>query len=384
MRNGGGSYNIFLSHSRRQKPWVRRIVAFLREQGLKVFFDEDSIIPGENIVIALEDAIESSEVLVLVLSRSSVYSNWVAFETTLRIYSDPLNSRRRLVPILIEPVDRTLIPSSVRQLDTVDLTDPANREIEFLHFLRSLGVANVGPGQLPPWPEPSAIEELHIADINSVTQWKWNGRQLLEKLISIDYEIFEELTPEQEGHTSQWAPVFLDHPDTWRLLVTSTNEIVGYWHFVPLFEADFQRAIRGELRDSEITSDKVRLFELPGRYPIYFVSFGLLPRFRRTKGYKLLLYSLFDVLLQLAKDEILLDQVCANAYSSSGDSLCKSFGLTHVGPHSEKGNIYASTIPAILGSDICVGYRDLKELIALYEEASLLARNKKNVRTAIP
>jgi hypothetical protein len=375
------TYNIFLSHSRRQKPWVRHIVGFLRDRGLRVFFDEDSITPGENIVIALEKAIESSEVLVLVLSRSSVYSKWVAFETTLRIYSDPLNATRRLVPILIEPVDRTLIPSSVRQLDAVDLTDPNNREIEFRHFLRSLGLPDVGLGQLPAWPEPSGIEELHIADLDTVSQWQWNGRQLLEKLIAFDYEILHELTPEQEGHASQWAPVFLDHPDTWRLLITPANEIVGYWHFVPLFDDDYCRAMRGQLRDSEITTDKIRLFEFPGTYPVYFVSFGLLPRFRRTKGYKLLLDSLFDVLFQLAKDGIFLDQVCANAFTLSGDSMCKSFGLKCVGPHLEKGNIYCSTVSEILKSDICAGYKDL---IALYKSTLVSAGSKKHIRTAVP
>jgi hypothetical protein len=376
-----GTYNIFLSHSRKEKPWVRRIVGFLRDRGLSVFFDEDSITPGDNIVIALENAIESSEVLVLVLSRSSVYSKWVAFETTLRIYNDPLNTTRRLVPILIEPIDRTLIPSSVRQLDAVDLTDPTNREIEFLHFLRSLGLRDVDFKQLLPWPEPSGIEELHIADLSVVSQWHWSGRQLLEKLIALDYEILHELTPEQEGHASQWAPVFLDHPDTWRLLITPANEIIGYWHFVPLFEEDYCKAMQGRLRDSEITTDKIRLFELPGRYPIYFVSFGLLPRFRRTKGYKLLLDSLFDVFFQLAKDGILLDQVCANAFTPSGDSMCKSFGLKFVGPHLEKGNMYCSTVSEILESNICTGYR---ELITLYKAALLSTGDKKHVRTAIP
>jgi hypothetical protein len=338
-----------------------------------VFFDEDSIIPGENIVVALERAIESSQSLVLVLSRSSVFSKWVAFETTLRIYEDPDSSLRRLIPILVEPVDRTLIRPTVRGLDAVDLTDPRTREAEFLHFLKSLGVGDVGAAQLPPWPEASGIEELYIADIRNVTDWNWSGDQLLERLISLDYEIFQELTPEQEGHVSQWAPVFMDHPDTWRLLITPGNEIVGYWHFVPLFEDDFQSALRGELKDGEITTDKVRLFELPGHYPIYFVSFGLLPRFRRTKAYKLLLNSLFDVLHDLAKDGIFIDQVCTNAFSLSGEAMCKTFGLTCLRPHSDRGKVYIGSVISMLQLEVCQGYRELR---ALYAGRSSIPGNK--------
>jgi len=376
-----GHYDIFLSHNHRQKAWVRHIVGFLRNHGLKVFFDEDSISPGEDIVSALEHAIESSEILVLVLSRSSVFSKWVAFETTLRIYEDPQGSTRRLIPILVEPIDRTLIRSAVRRLDAVDLTDPSTRELEFLHFLRSLGLPDVGSGQLPPWPDPSGIEELHIADLDNVTQWNWNGQQLLEKLISIDYEIFHELTPAQEGQASQWAPVFLDHPDTWRLMITPANEIVGYWHFVPLFDDDYHRAIKGELRDSEITTDKVRVFELPGRYSIYFVSFGLFPRFRRTKGLKLLVDSLFDVLLGLARHGIFVEQICANAFSDSGEGLCKTFGMKYLAKHKERGNIYVATLAEILELDVC---REYTELIALYHNHSSASGDDQKVRTSIP
>lgn len=374
-------YDIFLSHNHRQKSWVRRVVVFLRQRGLKVFFDEDSVNPGEDIVTALERAIDSSEVLVLVLSRSSVFSKWVAFETTLRIFEDPESSLRRLIPILVEPIDRTMIRPSVRRLDAVDLTDPTTREMEFLHFLRSLGISDVCPSQLPPWPEPSGVEELYIGDLSKVTQLGWTGIQLLEKLISLDYQMFEDITPEQEGHASQWAPVFLDHPDTWRLLLTPANEIVGYWHFVPLFDDDFKHATNGILRDSEITTDKVRVFELPGSYPLYFVSFGLMPRLRKTKGYRLLVNSLFDVLLELAKEGIFINQICANAFTPSGESLCKTLQMKYLHPHAERGKVFMTTLNDILRLEICQEY---KELIVLYQRSLSFSSDDKQVRATIP
>jgi len=369
-------YDVFLSHNRRQKSWVRRVVAFLRERGLTVFFDEDSISPGEDIVPALERAIESSKSLVLVLSRSSVFSKWVAFETTLRLYEDPDSTLSRLIPILVEPVDRTLIRPAVRRLDAVDLTDPRTREMEFLHFLKSLGILNVEHDQLPAWPEPSGIEELYIADIRNVTHWGWTGSQLLEKLIALDYLVFEELTPEHEGHAGQWSAVFMDHPDTWRLMITPDNEIVGYWHFVPLFRDDFECAVRGELKDSEITTDRVCLFEFPGSYPIYFVSFELLPRFRRTKAYRLLLDSFFDVLLTLARDGIFIEQVCANAFSSSGEAMCKTFKLSYVRPHTERGKIYLGDVPHLLKSGSWDGLVPLRKA---YAERSSAPSNEEHV-----
>jgi hypothetical protein len=374
------AYDVFVSHNRRQKPWVRHIANFLREKGLKVFFDEDSINPGEDFILALERAIESSETLVLVLSRSSVFSKWVAMETAQAIYEQMSSPHHRLIPILIEPVDKTLIRPGIRRLDPVDLTDPRTRESEFLHFLRSLGLSDVPATQLPPWPEPSRLEELRVTDFTDVMEWNWSGPQLLEKLISLDYKMFDELTPEQEGSVSQWAPVFVDHPDTWRLLTTPNHEIVGYWHFVPLFDEDFQRALCGELRYAEITTDRVRVFEFPGSYPIFLVSFSLLPGFR-TRGYKLLFGSLLDVLLELAKERVFVDQICANAFSAAGDSLCKTFKMTCLGTHIERGKIYVTNTNDALQHEFC---QDYKELRTIYLTRSDSSGNDQEIRAAVP
>ena len=375
------TYDVFVSHNRRQKPWVRHVVSLLREKGLRVFFDEDSINPGEDFTLVLERAIESSGTLVLVLSRSSVFSKWVAFETAQAIYEQLDSPLHRLIPILVEPVDRTLIRPSIRRLDAVDLTDPISREAEFRHFLKSLGLPDAASAPLPPWPQPSGVEELHIATLDNVVSWNWTGEKLLEKLIALDYQLLDELTPEQEGHVSQWAPVFLDHPDTWRLLITPGNEIIGYWHFVPLFENDLQQALQGKLLDSEITTDKVRVFELPSHYSIYFVSFGLLSIYRKTKAFKLLLNSLFDVLLDLAKDGIFVKEVCANAFTDSGAALCKTFGMTYLVPHTEHGKIYITSMVDVLRLDICNEY---SELATLYRNHFGLSGSNEKVRTAIP
>src|SRR5205085_4551924 len=138
----------------------------------------------------------------------------------------------------------------------------------------------------------------------------------------------------------QWAPVFTDHPETWRLLVTPSNVIGGYWHFVPLFRDEFDRACQGKTMDSDITTDKVQVFELPGSYTAYFVTFGLRAQYRRSKGFRLLMHSFFDVLRSLANDGIFIDQVCANAFTPSGVALCKTFGMQEHCQHGERGTIF--------------------------------------------
>ncbi len=361
------SYDLFLSHNSKQKPWVRELVRFLRGLGLTVFFDEDCIKSGQDTALAIERAIEASNTLVLVISRSALRSRWVSFEAALRIYDDPLGETRVLVPILVEPVDWSQVRGAVRRLDRVDLTDPDTREAEFLHFLRSIGVPNEKCCPIQTWPEPVGIDDLYVADVNSVISAGWSGEQLLEKLISLDYEMFEDLEQAHEGVPKQWAPVFMSHPETWRLLTTEAREIAGYWHFVPLFREEFEQATRGELIDSEITADKLRLFELPGWYDIYFVSMGLQPRYRRPKAVAKLFRSLLDVACELAKSGIFVREVCANAYTASGVGLCKSFSMNHVGNHRERGKIFTATFRELLEA---LPLEGKESLIALYSSCS--------------
>lgn len=93
-------------------------------------------------------------------------------------------------------------------------------------------------------------------------------------------------------------------PETWRLITDGPGSIVGYWHFVPLFEEEFERAKSGLLHDSEVTTDKVRLFELPGEYDMYVTIFCLKPRFRRPLAVTKLFDSFLDMLTLLARQGV--------------------------------------------------------------------------------
>ena len=49
-------YDVFLSHSAKDKPVVRDVAERLRKDGLRVWFDEWEIRPGDSIPAKIEDA----------------------------------------------------------------------------------------------------------------------------------------------------------------------------------------------------------------------------------------------------------------------------------------------------------------------------------------
>ena len=139
MMAGDERWDVFVSHNRQNKPWVRRLVAQWRELKLRVFFDEDSIPPGATSCRALEDGLKHSRRVVLLISPAALAAPWIELETAISIYRSPSAADRRLIPVIIEPIDwEKDVQLSVQRLSRVDLSDPARRRDEYHRLLRSL------------------------------------------------------------------------------------------------------------------------------------------------------------------------------------------------------------------------------------------------------
>ena len=110
--------SVFLSHSSKDKPFVRELADFLRrEGGIKVWLDEGEIAPGQNIVSSIRKGLDSDFVL-LVLSPDSVRSNWVEEEWTDAVWEQVNRGRTKLVPVLYRDCS---IPRLLRNKKYVDL-----------------------------------------------------------------------------------------------------------------------------------------------------------------------------------------------------------------------------------------------------------------------
>lgn len=62
------TYDVFLSHNSKDKPRVRKLAEDLRAAGLRGWFDEWVVKPGDDIYLAIERGLEAARVQVLCLS----------------------------------------------------------------------------------------------------------------------------------------------------------------------------------------------------------------------------------------------------------------------------------------------------------------------------
>jgi tetratricopeptide (TPR) repeat protein len=124
-------YDVFLSHSSKDKAVVRAVAERLRVDGLRVWFDEWELKPGDNIPAKIEDGLEHSRVLVLCMSAHAFGSDWAQLESGTFRFRDPLNKERRLIPLRL---DETTIRGSLAQFSYINWL-PESQKQEYAKLL---------------------------------------------------------------------------------------------------------------------------------------------------------------------------------------------------------------------------------------------------------
>ncbi|HLQ44017.1 MAG TPA: toll/interleukin-1 receptor domain-containing protein [Planctomycetaceae bacterium] len=106
------SFDVFLSHSSRDKDVIRELAERLKRDGLRVWFDQWEIKPGDSIPSKIEEGLEHSRVLVLCMSANALGSDWAPLEVGTFRFRDSLNQQRRFIPLRL---DEALIKGSLAQ-----------------------------------------------------------------------------------------------------------------------------------------------------------------------------------------------------------------------------------------------------------------------------
>lgn len=117
-------YDVFISHSSHDKPAARELAERLRKDGLRVWpgvFDDDwEIKPGDAILLKIQEGLEQSRTLVLVMSEHASASEWVTFEhhsVLFRDLSAGANQKRRFIPVRLDDAE---IRDALKQFAYVD------------------------------------------------------------------------------------------------------------------------------------------------------------------------------------------------------------------------------------------------------------------------
>jgi hypothetical protein len=105
---------IFISYSRKDIGFVRKLAGELEKAGYEVWWDLTDLRGGDDWPRVIPAAIESSQYVIVVLSPNSAVSDWVEKE-----YTQALSLRKKIIPIMLA---QTNIPFALNTINYVDFT----------------------------------------------------------------------------------------------------------------------------------------------------------------------------------------------------------------------------------------------------------------------
>lgn len=125
--------HVFLSHRSVDKSFVRKLKAALEDTsdglgGYSCWLDEAEIQPGQSITSLVNDGLERSRVVAIVMTPAyfASESGWTDAEWHASLFLDPDNRRGRIVPILAASCPH--IPVLLRHLSAIDMRGRAFKE----------------------------------------------------------------------------------------------------------------------------------------------------------------------------------------------------------------------------------------------------------------
>lgn len=110
-------YDVFLSFSSKDRLRVEKLAERLKDEGIKVWYDDWEIQFGDDIFLKIERGLEDSQSQILVMSNNAFESDWVTLERNTTLFRDPTNKDRRFIPLLLEDCD---IRDTIRRFRYVD------------------------------------------------------------------------------------------------------------------------------------------------------------------------------------------------------------------------------------------------------------------------
>lgn len=261
------TYDVFLSHNSHDKARVRTLAERLQKVGLRVWFDEWVIKPGDDIFMAIERGLEAARVQILCLSPEALGSEWVTLERNTVLFRDPNNSQRRFVPLLLADCE---LPDTLRRYKYVDYRDQNRTAFDELlsacqsdiaekHAATKSKPSNKTPETLPAkTSEPSEQKPLAVLKrkLEGHKNWvtsvavspdsTWFVSSSDDKTVKIWDIKTGECRATLQGHTNQVKTVSIT-PDAKRILSGSWDYMIRTWDVVTGKEIAYWRASKSHV-----------------------------------------------------------------------------------------------------------------------------------------
>ena len=145
--NSNYQYDVFISYSSKDRPWVKELLRKLEEQKIKVCIDYRDFILGMPSIKNIEQAVINSHKTLLILTPNYLESGWTEFENILLQTLDPANQQLRLLPLLKQKCE---LPLRLRALTYLNFANPEDEAFEWQRLVNAFGKQQIQTSSASP------------------------------------------------------------------------------------------------------------------------------------------------------------------------------------------------------------------------------------------
>ena len=336
-------HDIFISYSHQDKPVANMVLGILEQHGIKCWIDYRDALPGNSFAASIVHAIKECKFFVLLLSTASSESTHVLNEV-----NSAVKAGKTIVPFKIDDGEMSegmeYYVGKTHWLDAI--TPPMEMHIKQLaetigNWQSGMSAPKVFPQTLSAAPAQSIHKSAcRMMTFDELIENGHTASSIAIQLVENDYINCNGISEDNEGTASQWEEFLQNNSDTFHYLVNGENKIVGDWSIVALADEAYALAVKGELLEKDLGPDNTELICFPDTYNGYILSISLLPEYRNSQNYNLLIDSFLRQMEDYAESGIFFRQWCMNVFGKEVEALIKRLGFKYVCDNKSFGKIF--------------------------------------------
>ncbi len=187
---------------------------------------------------------------------------------------------------------------------------------------------------------------LNFVDLEDLKLLNWNVQDLLIRIGELDRSLYPHNCQAMDS-LRQWLPVFSQHPESWRAIVSKGRDLAAYWQTAVVEEELYLALKSGAASEADLDADSYLALSEPGIHNLYFVSVCVSPAFRSAETNMALMDSFFSVLGRLAEKNVFFDEITGSACSPDGEQICRTFRLDYLRDNTI-GKIYSGAVGDVI------------------------------------
>lgn len=193
---------VFMSHSSKDRPFVRRLSEDLRKVGHEPWLDEWEIKVGECIASKISHGINEADYAVLVLTPDSIKSGWVGREWKSLYWSEIQEAEVKLLPLLLRKCE---IPRLLRSIRYADFTSQYEVGLSEIMEALSVDAVNIRSGDGKENSSQARFQHLDPKKLTFIFESVAAGQRLeVEAVASVQVSELKRLVMEEMRFSNQF------------------------------------------------------------------------------------------------------------------------------------------------------------------------------------